>query len=422
MKIDKPANQNYCATVVEIKNIISLENCENVVATNFFGFQAIVGKDHKVGDIGIVFPAETQLSDKFCYENNLYRHSDKNRYENVKGYIEDNRRVKAVKFRGHPSSCLFMPLDSLKFTGINPDMLSVGDEFDALNGEEICKKYTVASRIANKGAAAKEEKFVRVESKHMPEHTDSTNYFKFGDYIDGDKTIIVTQKLHGTSIRIGHTIAKRKLNLFERVLGKFGVKIQPTTYDYIYGSRKVIKDTNNPYQNHFYETDIWTKEGQRLVGLLPENYLVYGELVGWTGQKEIQANYTYSVPSGVAELYIYRIAIVNNQGIITDLSWEQVKEFCAKNGLKAVPELWTGKKSDFKVEDWMDKRYFEAGYKHCLYLGENKDLVDEGVCIRVDGLNPVIFKAKSPKFFEHETKLLDKGEEDLESSQSNVQE
>jgi hypothetical protein len=31
---------------------------------------------------------------------------------------------------------------------------------------------------------------------------------------------------------------------------------------------------------------------------------------------------------------------------------------------------------------------------------------------------PEIYKAKSPAFLEHETKLLDKGEEDLESAEA----
>lgn len=421
MKIDKPQNPNYCATVVEIKSIIPLENCENVVATPIFGFQAIVSKNTKVGDIGIVFTAETQLSDEFCYNNNLYRHADKNIVESEKGYIEDSRRIKSIKFRGHTSSCLFLSLDSLKFTRVDTSLLSVGDEFDVLNGKPICTKYVVKTNPLKKEFIAKEKKFVRVDDKHMPQHMDSSNFFKWSDTISPDADIIVTQKLHGTSIRVGHTIAKRKLNIFERVLSKVGVKVLPHTYDYIYGSRKVIKDVNNPYQNHFYETDIWSEQGKKLVGILPENYLVYGELVGYTSDgKEIQRNYTYSVPMRTTELYIYRIAIVNSQGIITDLSWGQVMEFCKKNGLKHVPEIWTGKMKDFDVKNFVDKRFFEEGYKHCLYLGNNVELVDEGVCIRVGGLNPTIMKAKSPKFFEHETKMLDKGEVDLESSQSEV--
>lgn len=418
MKTDKPLNGNYCGTVVEIKNIIPLENCDNVVATTIFGFQAIVSKDTKIGDIGIIFPAETQLSDKYCYENNLYRHADKNKVESEKGYIEDNRRIKAVRFRGHKSSCLFVSLGSVAFTKIDTSLLSVGDEFDILNGEEICRKYEVARRISGKGATAAAKKFVRVESIHMPEHFETSQFYKWGHEIPDDKEVIITQKLHGTSIRIGHTIVKRKFNFVENILSKLGVQILPNTHDYVFGSRKVIKDVNNPYQDHFYDVDIWSQEGKKLQGLLPENYIVYAELVGWTNEgAAIQKDYTYSVDRGTCELYVYRVSIVNSQGHTTDLTWNQIKDFCNSIGVKHVPELFTGKKSDFKVEEFLDKRYFESGYKNCLYLGKN-DLVDEGVCIRVEGMTPKIYKAKSPVFFEHETAILDSGIEDLESTQT----
>ena len=420
MKIDKPVNGNYCGTVVEIKNIIPLENCDNVVATNIFGFQAIVSKDTKIGDVGIIFPAETQLSDEYCYENNMYRHADKNRDgdEGLRGYIEDNRRVKAIKFRGHNSSCLFVSLDSLAFTKIDKDLFSVGDEFDALNGKEICRKYEVFTRSQRGGATAATKKFVRVESMHMPEHFETSQFHKWGHEIPDDKEVVITQKLHGTSIRIGHTIVKRKFNFIENILSKLGVQILPHTYDYVFGSRKVIKDVNNPYQDHYYSVDIWSQEGKKLQGLLPENYLVYAELVGYTNEgAAIQKDYTYSIDKGTCELYVYRISIVNSQGHMTDLTWSQVKDFCNSVGIKHVPELTVVKKSDLKIEDFMDKRYFESGYKNCLYLGKN-DMVDEGVCIRVEGMTPKIYKAKSPLFFEHESAVLDSGEEDLESTQT----
>jgi hypothetical protein len=93
MKIQKPENENYAATVVALQSIIELEGCDNVVGTPIFGFQAIVGKDSKPGDLGIVFPAESQLSVEYCKENNLFRHADLNKDESQKGYIEDNRRV-----------------------------------------------------------------------------------------------------------------------------------------------------------------------------------------------------------------------------------------------------------------------------------------------------------------------------------------
>lgn len=417
MKIEKPRNDNYCATVVEIKNIIPLEGCDNVVGTTIFGFQAIVGKDIKIGDIGIVFPAETELSDKHCFNNDLYRHPVKNLNTDKKGYIEDSRRVKAVKFRGHTSNCFFMSKESLKWTGINTDLLNIGDSFDLLNGEEICKKYEIKTRGG--GVHIPNQKKSRVESKYMPEHIDTTNFFRNSHLIHPDKEIIVTQKIHGTSIRIGHTIVKRKLNIIERILQKFGVKIQDTEFDYVFGSRKVIKDANDKEQGHFYDEDIWSVEGKKLMGLLPENYLVYGELIGYTttGQ-EIQKRYTYGIEPRMTELYVYRIAIVNKQGYVTDLSFDQMKEFCDKNGIKTVAEVWRGKMKDFVATDFIDKRFFECGYKNCLYLGPDNGLVDEGVVVRAEGLMPILLKAKSPKFLELETKMLDTGEEDLESSQN----
>ena len=47
------------------------------------------------------------------------------------------------------------------------------------------------------------------------------------------------------------------------------LKINKYVYDYVFGSRKVIKDPNNPDQNHFYGEDVYTREGKKLEGLLP---------------------------------------------------------------------------------------------------------------------------------------------------------
>jgi hypothetical protein len=61
-----------------------------------------------------------------------------------------------------------------------------------------------------------------------------------------------------------------------------------------------------------------------------------------------------------------------------------------------------------------DLDYFYCG-KRALPVGKTpKGLVDEGVCVRWDGLQPLILKAKSPVFLGHETKLLDRGETNLE--------
>lgn len=421
MRLKKPENANYCATIVKLKNIIKLENCDNVVATTIFGFQAIVGKDSKEGDIGIVFPVETQLSEKFCSENNLFRHAEKNKDNTKKGYIEENRRIRAVKFRGNVSNCLFLPLSSLEYViGKYPEVdLVDGDEFDELYGEGICKKYIVKvpkSGMTNKQGQPK--RFNRVDTKFIPEHFSTDNYFKNSDKVSMDERVVVTQKLHGTSIRVANTIVKRKKTIRDHIASFLGVKVQEHEFDMVFGSRKVIKDINNPYQNHYYhaekgDADLWTREGKKFEGLIPENFVVYAEIVGWAApETPIQNGYTYNLPKGTCEVYIYRVGIVNEKGLVTDLTWEQIKEFCQQRSLKYVPEIFVGKHVGFKVEDYLDSILSET-YDQCIKL--DPDTVDEGVCIRVDKLTPYILKAKSPKFFEYETAQLDSGKEDLES-------
>ncbi len=167
------------------------------------------------------------------------------------------------------------------------------------------------------------------------------------------------------------------------------------------------------------ETDLWTNYLSRVEHLIPEGYVVYGEIIGWTPEcSPIQASYDYGLPPGTCELYVYRVAVVNHRGVMVDLSWPQVRLWCRDRDLKHVPDLWEGPHSAFVAEDWTDRRFADDGHPSALPLGKDKKLVDEGVCVRADGLVPVILKAKSPVFLAHETKLLDKEVVDIESEQS----
>lgn len=415
MKIQAPENANYAAVVVRLKAIVPLAGMDNVVGTPLLGFQAIVGKNQQIGDVGICFPAETQLSLGFASINNLHRHGDLNVDQGAKGYLEDSRRIKAIKFRGHRSDCLFLSLDSLKYTGVNIADLKEGDVFDNLNGHEICKKYVrVTKNPQLQSEKNKRKVFSRVSEVFMPKHFDTDNYFRNSHVIPDWAHVYVTQKLHGTSIRVGNIPVKRKLAWKERVAQRFGVAVQQHEHDYVFASRTVIKDVNNKDGGWYGGSDLWTTEGKKLEGVLPHGYLVYGEIIGYTPEgAAIQSGYTYNHAPGTCTLFVYRVAHVNPQGRVVDLSWNQVKEFCRDNGLRSVPELWNGKHSEFSADDWLDKRFGDTEL-NAVELGNNK-LVDEGVCIRMDGLSPYILKAKSPQFLAHETKMLDKDVADVEA-------
>lgn len=418
-----PVNENYAASVVRLGNLRELENCDNVVTANIFGYNVIVGKDTQEGLLGVFFPAEVQLSDDFCRYNNLYRHKEKNVDPEQAGYIEDNRRVRAVKFRGNTSNGFFMPMDSLIKMGLDITKLEEGDVFDELEGKEICKKYEVyrAPAKENKQQQAKKS---RVDKIYMPEHIDTTQYFRNKHLFHIEDRLIITQKLHGTSIRIGNILVKRNLSWIEKLAMGMGMKIVTYEYDYVYGSRKAIKDPNNEDQMHFYDSDIWASEGAKLKGLIPEGYVVYGELIGYTPSgKPIQGGYTYGHEIGSCSLYVYRVAYINEIGFMADLSWEQLKQFCDERGIKYVPEIAIGEKDrtmDEAVEWLMDLNFSRDLDNTDKVVPLPEGTVDEGVCIRRDDIVPLILKAKSPKFYEHETKLLDKGEVDMETASEEV--
>ena len=418
MKLEAPSNSNYAAVCIDLPPLKSLEGSDFLVGAPLLGFQAVISKDHRPTERGVVFPAESQLSEQMCRENNLFRHQDKNKDPDAKGYLEDTRRVRAIKLRGHRSDCLWLPLESLAWTGANVSELRPGDCFDTLNGQEICRKYVIRTRESRGRQAKKEKRFERVDPRLFPEHEDTANWFREKDRISPEQWVHVTQKIHGTSVRLGRTLVLRKLPLRDRIASKFGVKVQTQEWDAVAGSRKVIKDPNNPEQNHFYGDDIWTQHLDRVEHLIPEGFLVFGEIIGWTREgAPIQSGYTYCLPDHTSELYVYRVAMINPRGVLVDLSWPQVREWCAERELKHVPDLWEGRHSEFIAEDWIDRRFADEGYD-ALPLGPDKKLVDEGVCVRADGLVPVILKVKSPQFNLHETSLLDQGEVDIESRET----
>lgn len=416
---------NYAASVVKIHNLIDLENSDNIVGFPCQGFQAIVSKHddrYSIGSIGILFPTECQLSHDFCHHNNLYRKSELNSNTEAKGYIEEKRRVKAVKLRGNKSTALFMPLDCLSYLGIKPQDLKEGDNFTHINGVEVCRKYElqIPKSRSNK-TRGQTKKFVRVDNKTFPEHWDTENFWRNEELYKDTDYIIVTQKLHGTSARFTNARVLRKLSLLEKLVKKLGFNINEYEYDTLAGSRRVIKDIKaEKNHDHFYDIDLWNFHLEKIQHLIPKNWVIYGEIVGWVNEdKPIQKGYTYCLPRGTSEFYVYRISTVNQDGIVVDLSWSQIKEWCKLNGIKHVVEMWAGYFSQFHVDNFMDIEYNVMGWQQCLPVNTGKDKrVDEGICIRLENrLNPWVTKAKCPEFLLHETNLLDKGEVDIESQE-----
>lgn len=226
--------------------------------------------------------------------------------------------------------------------------------------------------------------------------------------------------IHNTSCRLANQkivvypkpVSKLLNKLYMKGYGNYRIinwiekKFRKTVWSPVAGSRRVIKlrDSN---QSGYYDEDIYNKALDEYSSLIPKSWIIYGELIGWVGSKPIQPKYTYGIPCGQFEFYVYRIAIVNDDGLSCDLSHDQMVHWCKDNGFKVCPEMWRGAKKDFDCSKYMDIKYRGSGFNQCVGLSSDSPC-DEGVVIRIDGqLTPELYKAKSPVFLGHETKVLD---------------
>lgn len=440
MFFEKPVNENYCANIVEIRNIVDLENCDNIHASIIFGFPVIISKETKIGDVGIYFPPETQLSEEYCRVNNLFRHSNLNEDINKKGYIEDNRRIRTVKFRGNQSVGLFMPLESLSsFCDISD--LHVNDQFDKINNNVICRKYFVKT---HREARSKSGKVIKkIESKIIENqfrfHVDTSQLGKNIHVFNINDRITITKKMHGTSAIFSNVLCKKKLNIRDKIAKLFGVNVVTSEYDNLYSSRRVVKNDYDSYRkDHFYSEDIWALANKRIKDNLQKGMTIYAEIVGYIPngapiQSFKDKCFDYGCKKGEFEIYVYRITYTNVMGTVFEFSSNQIELYCKEYGLKMVPILYNGNVNDLarlligrkdwnvlcsKIEsnEWRDvflsllrEHYLE---KDC-WMCKNK-LPDEGIVVRREVNYIDVYKFKSFRFLEGETKEADKEQENIE--------
>lgn len=173
-----------------------------------------------------------------------------------------------------------------------------------------------------------------------------------------------------------------------------------------------------------YGEDIWGLAHNKVKDFLHNGMTLYYEIVGFLPYSggSIQKSYDYGCEDKQFAVYIYRITHTNVDGKVVEYSAKQVQEWCKKNGLTAVPELFYGKASELLSDNrlnsksWQNKflqiikdRYNE---KDCFMC--NNKVPEEGCVIRIEGLEFEAYKQKSTAFYELETKQLDKGESNIE--------
>lgn len=441
LEISKGANPNYLAKVVSLKGLQKHQNADRL-QTVVIDFQTVItGLDAKEGDLYVYFPVECKINKDFLSYTNSFREKTLNKDQEQAGFFEENCRVKAMRLRGEKSCGYIVPIKVVEeFTNSNLSS-SVNVEFDTIGEIKMLEKYVVKER--EKGLSntkqGKKPKVSRLIDGQIHLHVDTENLRKNSYKIHPNDLISVTYKTHGTSWWVSNVLVKKNLTWFEKFLKRIGVSVVDTEYDLVYGSRKVVKnkDLEDPKaKDHFFGYDLWEDVKNDIGEFIPKNFSLYGECIGYDKNgKYIQADYDYGCEQGKYKLEVYRITNTNPDGIVTELSYPQIQEFCKKVGLKASHPFYVGKARDLykhifdfneevdersNIEEWrtsfvkqLEKDYNE---KNC-FLCINK-VPEEGIVVRKESLfNCESYKLKSFAFLEKESKDLDKGEVNIEDNE-----
>lgn len=462
-------SQNYTAQVIKLPVKQTVVGLDNLVRVTVFGNDCLIGKDSPEDELYLFFPSGTQLSEAFCKGNNLYRELQLNADPNEKGFFELNRRVKTIKFRGIISSGFVIPVSSLKNMFENgldkdwatPHLLSIGDNFNEYEFEEVCRKYFVptSSQPGPKG-----DKISKINNRltnllvpnQFRFHVETNHLANNLDKLQAEDIVVITDKWHGSSCILSKVLISKKLTLWQKFLNKIGGKVPNKAYGYIYSSDKpksnLPKGIEGAWINDgpdFYLSNIWKDAFDSYKETLEDGITIYGEIVGFTKEgAAIQKGYDYGCVDGITErifgefdteeqakqgtsrFVVYRITYTKPDGAVIEFCWQQVKDYFSKYGLEHVKEFffgsifellrkivpgWDAIETETDVREWLFSSLQESFNleKTCRYCASKSPA--EGIVLRIDGKDQYsAYKLKSKLFLKKESEDLDNNETNIE--------
>ena len=393
----------HCGFVVEVTQLRPHTNADKLQIATFFRQDVCVGLDTQLGDKGVFFPCDLQLSLDFCLENNLLRVLP----DGTKGpgYMDpDKRNIKAIRLRGEKSSGIYLPISCLAYTGIDVNTLKVGETITTVNGKEVCKKYIPARQNATVAGGAGSRTKRRAQRTVAPtfyEHKDTEQLaYNLGEFKPGDE-IEITLKIHGTSQRTANVpiLQENRFNLHDNELKSLIIKLMPRgkwrdkliekwcdpAYDYgtISGTRRTVMDTfeggfygsnefREQYHEHFkgklwkgetvyYEVAGFTHTGAPIMGQVSnkgvndKNFIkMYGEKTTFSygcvpNPKQVAGvadpanpNSTFQTAERQSHMWVYRMTMTNPDGEVVEYTPDFMRYRCEQMAVDCVPLLWKG--------------------------------------------------------------------------------
>ena len=390
---------SYCGYIVKVNKLRAHPNADKLQLLEVFGTEICVSLDVAVGDIGVYFPTDGQLSMEFCIENHMLRKLPDGTPDT--GYLDpDKRNVKAIKLRGERSDGIYLPIKCLDycFDGESAKFaLAVGDTITVVNGHDICQKYIPRHNPSKVREGNRTRKKRAPIAPLFSEHADTEQLaYNLGAFKPGDE-IEITLKMHGTSQRTGYLpvldrycgpkfaidiYARKGIFKFIKPSDKmvdWAMKYLTPIYDwgYVSGTRRTVLEnfdggyygSNEFREQHskFFEGKLWKGESvyYEVVGFTHTGVPImadannkkmndkdfikqYGETttfsygchpLGWNN-KDLGYNLGHCEPQ--SDIYVYRMTMTNEDGFVVEYTPDFMRYRCEQMGVKCVPVFWKG--------------------------------------------------------------------------------
>ncbi len=408
------------AIIARVTEVVEIPGANNVHVAVVLGEACVTSKDVVQGTVGILFPEGLQLSEEYVRENNLSRKKENNKNPEKTGFFEDSRRVRAQPFLKIRSTALFMPLDSVAYTGVPVESLTVGTQFSDLDYKPICQKYMNerTRKAASQGQAKAAKKNV---APAFLEHVETQQFKHVASTIRPGSLLYFHSKKHGTSGRTANTRVAVELPFWKKWVNKVIPNAFPDfKWDIVHGTRRVVLKDDSAVGFHGPEEFRYAIGGE-IGSMLPRGVTAYYEIVGFVNGGSIMPKhsvaalkdkaytkkygdlitYKYGCQEGEAKYHIYRVTVEGHDGEIRDLTQKQLEEFCEYRVLPYTrevhpPMLYTGDEMALRslVENLTERPevltedYEDAGH------------ISEGIILRIENGNntPQFVKSKSYAF------------------------
>ena len=367
-----------------------------------------------------------------------------------KGYINKHGRVRIVKLGGVPSYGILLNPTSIA-TFLNEPVAVVSDylrnhvneDFDEINGEIFCKVYVPPVKATNRQMSKSERRdkklarFKMLIEGSFRQHYDTGQLNKNMHEFSPEDKVFISNKLHGTSGIFANILTNVPTNWFKRMWRKITGKHEfDQKYNIVYSSRNVIKNEFiNPKQKAggFYSDDIWGYWAEKLTALIPKDFCIYCEIVGYTPNgTPIQKGYDYGcLPTDEvkSKLMVYRVTDHDKELEIPDvIAFGQYLKNALGDIIIDFPLLYHGTFAELypeisTTEHWhenvlealkVEKRFLmEELEPMCI----NKVPVEGFVVRKANDPVKEAFKLKTNAFNFRESKQIDAGEVDMEMAE-----